>query len=66
VCSKNPGNFDEAFAEARREEENVLMSRRQGKNLEGGDAARTVDEERERVYRRRGRRQSTSSIRRET
>lgn len=37
VCSKNPGNFDEAFAEARREEENVLMSRRQGKNLEGGD-----------------------------
>jgi hypothetical protein len=36
VCSKNPGNFDEAFAEARREEDNVLMSRRQGKGLEGG------------------------------
>ena len=36
MCSKNPGNFDLAFSEARREENNVLMSRRQGRGLEGG------------------------------
>ena len=32
VCSKNPKNFDEAFAEARREESNVKLSKQQDRN----------------------------------
>jgi hypothetical protein len=36
VCSRNPGNFEEAFEIARKEEINLRMSRRKGGNAEWG------------------------------
>jgi hypothetical protein len=36
VCSRNPGNFEEAFQIARKEEINLRMSRRKGGNAEWG------------------------------
>ncbi len=40
MYSKNPRNFEEAFAEARREENNVLMSKQQEQKLENGGSDR--------------------------
>jgi hypothetical protein len=40
VCSKNSTNFEETFAEARREENDVLISKQQEMRIEKGESER--------------------------
>jgi hypothetical protein len=40
VCSKNSTNFEETFAEARREENDVLISKQQEMRIEKGESDR--------------------------